>query len=97
VKVRFLSAAETEMFEAAVYYEMQVKHLGGDFLGIIEEAIDEIIEMPTTWPEIESGIRKRIIRRFPYSILYALNGNEVVIVAIMHQKQKPRYWIERYL
>lgn len=95
MKFRFLSAAETELFEAAAYYEMQAQHLGENFLEIIEAAITEIIESPKMWPEIENGIRKRLVRRFPYSILYGLHDSEVVIVAIMHQRQKPRYWIER--
>ncbi len=92
---RFLSAAEAELFEAAAYYEMQSQNLGENFLEIIEAAVAEIVEFPRTWPEIENGIHRRLIRRFPYSILYGIHDNEVVIVAIMHQKQKPRYWAER--
>ena len=34
-------------------------------------------------------------RRFPYSILYVIHNNEVIVVAVMHHKQKPNYWIER--
>ncbi len=93
--LRFLNAAETELFEAAAYYEMQVQHLGENFFAIIEEAVDEIVESPNMCPEIENGIRKRLVRRFPYSVLYGLHEDEIIIVAIMHQKQKPRYWLER--
>lgn len=95
MKIRFLSAAESELFEAAAYYELQAQYLGENFLEIIEAAIAEIGETPKTWPEIEHGIRRRLIRRFPYSILYTFIDSEIVIVAIMHQKQKPKYWIER--
>lgn len=92
---RFLSAAEAELFEAAAYYEMQAQNLGENFLVIIEAAVEEIVESPKTWPEIENGIHRCLIRRFPYSILYGIDDDEVVIVAIMHHKQKPRYWAER--
>lgn len=95
MKIRFLTPAETEMMEAAAYYEMQVKKLGVNFLDIIEAAVVEIAGNPETWPEIEKGIQRRIVRRFPYSILYAVHDNEVIIVAVMHQKQKPRYWMGR--
>ena len=95
MRVRFLVPAEEEMLEAAFYYEMQVEKLGTNFLDIVEAAATEIAGNPDVWPEIEKGIRRRLIRRFPYSILYAFDENEVIIVAVMHQKQKPRYWLGR--
>jgi plasmid stabilization system protein ParE len=93
--VRFLTPAEVEMLEAAVYYETQATHLGDNFLDIIETAVAEIAENPETWPEINQDIRKRVLRRFPYSILYQIHNDEIIIVAVMHQKQKPHYWINR--
>ena len=95
MRVRFLLPAEEEMIEAAIYYEMQVEGLGKNFLDIIEGAVAETAENLEIWPEIEQGIQRRLIRRFPYSILYIVYENELVIIAIMHQKQKPRYWIGR--
>ena len=95
MKVRFLTPAEIEMFEASAYYEMQVNNLGENFLNIIEEAVEEIAENPRTWPEIDYGIRRRIVRRFPYSVLYRIHTDEIIIMAIMHHKQKPKYWIDR--
>ncbi len=95
MKIRFLTPAETEMMEAAAFYEMQVEKLGVNFLDIIEAAVVEIAENPEIWPEVETGIQRRLVRRFPYSILYAVHENEVIIVVVMHQKQKPRYWMDR--
>ena len=95
MKFRFLAPAETEMMEAAYYYEMQVERLGVNFLDIIETAVVEIAENPEVWPEFEQGLQRRLVRRFPYSILYGIHENEIIIVAIMHQKQKPRYWMDR--
>ena len=95
MKVRFLTPAEIEMFEASAYYEMQATDLGSNFLDIIEEATNEIKENPRAWPEIYQEIRRIIVRRFPYSILYRIHADKIIIVAIMHQKQKPNYWIDR--
>lgn len=83
------------MLDAAFYYEMQVEKLGTNFLDIVEAAVAEITGNPEVWPEVDQGIWRRLIRRFPYSILYTVHENEVIIVAAMHQKQKPRYWIGR--
>ncbi len=95
MKIRFLAPAEIEMLEAAAYYELQVETLGENFLDIVETAVAEIAEEPKIWTEIDKGIRRRLIRRFPYFILYSINKNEIIILAVMHQKQKPNYWIDR--
>jgi len=95
VKVRFLVPAEQELIEAAAFYEQQVPLLGRNFLDIIETAVREIREHPGRWPEVEKGIRRRVVRRFPYSLLYTIKEDELVILAVMHHKQKPRYWIGR--
>jgi plasmid stabilization system protein ParE len=62
---------------------------------MIEAAIDGLSTQPETWPEIEDGIRKRPLRRFPYSLLYRTDKEEIVIIAVMHQRRHPSYWTAR--
>ena len=95
MRVRLLAPAEEELLEAAAYYESRVPTLGANFLDIIDAAVMEIGEHPQRWPEVEPGVRRRIVRRFPYTIIYTVGNNEVCILAIMHHKQKPRYWVHR--
>lgn len=94
-KTRFLSPAEIEMFDAAVYYETRVPKLGADFISTIEIAVSELSDDPEKWPVIGKEIHRRILPRFPYSILYKIDFEEIIIVAIMHQKRRPNYWINR--
>ena len=95
MRVRLLAPAEEEMVEAAAYYESRVPTLGTNFLDIIEAAVAEISEHPERWPEVEAGVRRRVVRRFPYSLIYTVGNDEVCVLAVMHHKQKPRYWIPR--
>lgn len=95
MKARFLFPAEIEMFDAAVFYEKQVAHLGDSFLSILETAVSDLCAQPESWPDIGDGVRKRPLRRFPYSVLYRIDEEEIVIVAVMHQRRRPYYWIER--
>ena len=87
-RIRFLSPAEIEMFDAAAYYEARVPKLGNDFISIIEIAVLDLSDDPEKWPIIDKGIRRRILPRFPYSILYKIDSDEIIIVAIMHQKRR---------
>ncbi|MFZ3122095.1 MAG: type II toxin-antitoxin system RelE/ParE family toxin [Thermodesulfovibrionales bacterium] len=93
--VVFLPEAEQEMLEAARYYESQATYLGIDFLSEIERDVNSIAELPMTWPVIESELRRRLVRRFPLGILYRIEPEEIVIVAVAHLRRKPGYWRER--
>ena len=93
--VRFLKPAEQEMLNAARYYELQSPSLGEDFLVKIESAIHDIAENPERWPIIHSYTRRRMIHRFPYALLYRIDPEEVVILAVSHLRRNPIYWLER--
>ncbi len=94
-RIRFLSPAEIEMLDAAAYYETRVPELGTDFISTIEIAVLDLSDDPGKWLMIGKEIRRRILPRFPYSILYKIDPEEIIIVAIMHQKRRPNYWINR--
>ncbi len=93
--LHFLEPAEEEMLNAAFFYESQAKNLGLDFLRIIGNTLKDISKNPLQWPIIDCGVRRRLINRFPYAILYRLDGNQIVIVAIMHLHRRPNYWLKR--
>jgi plasmid stabilization system protein ParE len=93
--VRLLQPAEQEMVDAAAYYEVQVRGLGDDFLKKVESAIADIAENPEQWPLVKQNIRRRLIHRFPYALLYRVDPGEVIILAIAHLHRHPAYWVNR--
>jgi len=93
--VRFLRPAELEMLDAARYYELQAPGLGMDFLEKIDSAVRDIGEDSERWPVLRLQIRRRLIHRFPYGLLYRVDPDEIIILAIMHLHRHPDYWIGR--
>lgn len=93
--IRFLEFAEEELNEAAEYYESVLKDLGFSFLDQVQNALNSISESPAAWTEIFPNIRRRLVNRFPYGVLYREDESEIVILAIMHLKKKPNYWVNR--
>jgi len=93
--VRLLHVAEQEMFDAAAYYESRVAGLGNTFLDKVESAIADIAESPERWPIIRPDTRRRLIHRFPYGLLYRVDHDEVVVLAVSHLHRRPTYWIGR--
>jgi len=91
----FLPEAEQEMLEAALYYQNQAPGLGSDYLSAVERAIQSIEESPYTWPILEGEFRRRLVRRFPFGVLYRIEPEIIIIVAVAHLRKKPGYWKKR--
>jgi plasmid stabilization system protein ParE len=94
-RARFLEPAERELEKAAGYYEDQASGLGSDFLDRVAAALADIAQFPQRWPVVRGAMRRRLIRRFPYALLYDVDGDEVVILAVMHLRRRPEYWSKR--
>ena len=94
-QVKFLPDAEEEMYEAVKYYQSQTSGLGVDYLSEVERAIASIAQSPMTWPKLDGELRRRLVRRFPFGILYYIEPEEIVIVAVAHLRRKPGYWKKR--
>jgi hypothetical protein len=95
VNYAFHPEAEAEFVQAIEYYEECEASLGYDFAVEVYSAIERTMAYPKAWPIIEEDIRRSLIRRFPYGILYAEAAEELFIVAVMHLHQDPDYWKHR--
>lgn len=83
-------------FEAAVrHYEQQQAGLGRRFIANAEAALNHIHDAPTRRPELAAGVRHHLIRVFPYAVLYAIEPDRILVLAVMHCHRKPGYWRDR--
>ena len=90
--VLFHPEAEVELQAAAGYYEQKAAGLGEAFLEEVEKAISRILNSPETWPVLSGPVRRCLLKRFPYGVLYRCESRRVFILAIMHLRRKPGYW-----
>lgn len=91
----FHPEARFEYREAAIYYDTRRRGLGTAFTVEIEATIDRIKEAPERCPIIEQDMRKCLTHVFPYSILYTVEPDAVLIISVMHLRRKPGYWRNR--
>jgi len=94
-KVTFHEDADAKMNEAAQYYEERAFGLGLSFLDAVEEAVDKVQENPEAYQLVGDEVRHKLLRRFPYSVLYAIEPDRIGVVAVAHQKRRPGYWSYR--
>jgi len=88
--------AVKEFDDALEYYEAQEIGLGEQFKKEVWSAINIIERFPEAGQEVRSKIRKILIRRFPYKLIYMFHENMIYIIALAHGYREPDYWIERF-
>ncbi len=87
--------AQQELDEAFEWYEMQRFDLGYEFLVEFHSAIKRVVTYPKAQPVVEDDLRKCLLTRFPYSIVYGIDGDKIIIIAVAHQHRKLNYWLDR--
>ena len=95
MRFSFNPLAERELNDAAQYYERESPGLGTAFLAEVEHSCRAIVEFPNAAPIVMDAVRRRLLRRFPYALLYSVRGGEIRILAVMNLKRRPNYWTGR--
>lgn len=91
----FHDLAKVELNEAAQYYEQKEAGLGTAFIAEVERCTAAILEYPRAGPILTDLIRRRLLLRFPYALLYRIKPEQVRILAVMNLKRRPGYWVGR--
>jgi len=95
MRVIFTAHARTELTEAKRYYNQQQTGLGDRFQQDAEVCAGRILEYPHAWQIERGSIRRLAFSSFPYKMLYAIEDERIVVVAVAHQHRAPDYWIDR--
>ena len=92
--MRYVSHPEalTEYAEAVKYYAEQRVEVAQAFINAIEDAVFRIRESPTRCIVIDEDVRRCMTRKFPYGILYTIEQDYILILAVMHCSREPGYW-----
>ena len=90
--VQLAPAAESDIGNAYLWYRERNALAADAFRAEAFDAIARIEDSPLSNPADEEGTRKRVLRRFPYSVCYEVAGNTVTILAVAHHRRVPNYW-----
>ena len=95
--LRILEAAAAEAAGAAAWYESQRAGLGADFRADFKAGLDTLQEgvVPgSPWPGRvgERGVKRILLKRFPFSLVYVVSGGGRVVLAVAHHRRRPAYW-----
>ena len=93
--VRFLQIAEIELDEAMQWYESQAPGLGEAFLIEVLSAVHRILLYPEAWHPLDVEVRRCRLNRFPFGLIYTVDNDHILVLAVAHLHRRPDYWRDR--
>jgi plasmid stabilization system protein ParE len=95
MKLEFHPEAEEEFLEAVSYYEAQVPGLGERLSAEVRTATAVLLQYPEIGSSIDEELRKALLDRFPYYLIYTASSEAIYVVAFAHERRRPGYWQAR--
>lgn len=91
-RLRFSTRALREIGEAREWYELQSRGLGEEFIAALELQLKRLEQAPLLYAEIIPRVRRTLLPRFPFGLFYAVQGNLVHVLAVLHDARSPGRW-----
>ena len=96
MRIEYHPALEAELAEVRDYYNARSRGLGDDFVDEFEREVLRIAATPRRWMVVRDDIRRALMKRFPYVILFRLLDEPAVrITVVKHEKRHPAYGVDR--
>jgi plasmid stabilization system protein ParE len=94
--VIFTRSARIELIEAQDWYESEVPGLGRSFRAAVDAVVQRISANPRQFPVVYKRIRRALLRRFPYALMFVIEADEsLTVIACFHGSRDPARWQER--
>ncbi len=93
--VKFLSEAEVEIRDSVLWYNLQQEGLGLEFVRCVDECIERIKRAPELYPKVHYHLRRSVVKRFPFIIMYDFTETKILVYAVFHSKRNPKKLIKR--
>jgi len=94
-RVIFTQAARLELIEAQDWYEGEAPGLGRRFRQAIDALTERMSANPRQFPVVFKDVRRALLRRFPYSLFFVIEGETLLVVACFHASRDPAQWQKR--
>lgn len=89
MKVVLRPAAEQDVANAIEWYDARQEGLGKQFLAEVAVTLHKIGQRPFGYPATSGPIKRALLHRFRYAIFFKHSGDEIIVLAVFHQRRKP--------
>lgn len=93
--LRYHPLFDSDVLDAAEWYDGRQPNLGSDFLARVRKAVNRLIADPERRTSVDFGVRYWPVERFPYVVFYDVTESEVLVLGVMHTSRDPKKWLSR--
>jgi plasmid stabilization system protein ParE len=94
-RVDFHPEATDEASAAAAWYAEQSSRAADAFMRELDDAVLAVSESAEAWPQYLHATRRFLLRRFPFMLIYRVDADRALVVAVAHAHRRPGYWRSR--
>jgi toxin ParE1/3/4 len=95
VRVRLHPLADRELEEVTAFYRRSSPRAAEGFVAEFARAQALLAERPEAGAVVEDAIRRFVLDRYPYGVVYEIGSDHVLILALAHHRRRPAYWRRR--
>ena len=94
--VIFNQSARAELIDAQDWYENEAPGLGRRFRSAVDVAVERMSTAPRQFPVIYKNVRRALLRRFPYALMFVMQADgTLIVIACFHGSRDPAHWQKR--
>jgi plasmid stabilization system protein ParE len=94
--VIFTLPARAELIDAQDWYENEAPGLGRRFREAVDAVVERMSDTPRQFPVIYKNVRRALLRRFPYALMFVIEADEtLIVIACFHGSRDPAHWQKR--
>lgn len=92
IRIEITEAAGYELASVVDYYNAVQENLGYEFLDEFKRSVQRIMRFPLAWPLFSPRLRRCLVNRFPYGVVYNKKHDVLLIVSILNLHSEPEKW-----
>jgi len=95
VRVRLSPDAIADVEDAQLWYDGRELGIGDAFRGEVDATVKLISERPEMFAIAFARMRRAILKKFPYFLLYEVFPDIVIVFGVIHGARDPLEWMKR--
>ena len=93
--LHLVDEAAADIQEARRWYRRQRSELANRFIAAVASRLRAIEVYPEAQPRVHGSLRRVLLHRFPYALLYIIDEEAIVVIGCFHTARDPSAWQDR--
>lgn len=96
MRIEYHPLTASDLNKAVAYYNRQRPGLGDELRTEVYASIERVLASPTQFSVVSRGIRRCLVHRFPYAILFRIMSPDTLrVLVIRHHRRQPGFGLRR--